>query len=104
MTGGDYLIKYFIQRLLRSLITLFIVVSTVFLLLRLMPEEGYFGSGYDKLDEVQKEATLKSLGLRDPWHVQLGNFYKNLSKGDFGKSIIYRKNYPVSKILVQKAP
>lgn len=98
------MIKYFMQRLVRSIFTLFIVVSTVFLLLRLMPEEGYFGTGYDKLDEAQKEATLESLGLRDPWYVQLGNFYKNLANGDLGKSISYRKNYPVTKILKEKVP
>jgi len=92
------------QRLLRSFITLLIVVSLVFLLLRLMPEEGYFGTGSDKLDEAQKEATLTKLGLRDPWYSQLGNFYKNLTKGDFGKSISYRKNYAVSKLLIEKVP
>ena len=86
------------------MITLLIVVSTVFLLLRLMPEEGYFGTGYDKLDEAQKEATLTKLGLRDPWYEQLGNFYKNLAKGDLGKSISYRKNYAITKILKEKVP
>ena len=34
--------KYVCKRLLQSMVTLVIVATTVFLLLRLMPEEGYF--------------------------------------------------------------
>ena len=34
--------KYIFKRLLRSLLTLFIIVTVVFSLLRLMPIEGYF--------------------------------------------------------------
>ena len=33
--------KYVCKRLLQSMVTLVIVATTVFLLLRLMPEEGY---------------------------------------------------------------
>lgn len=96
------MIKYTFKRLGQSMITLFIVVSLVFLFMRLMPEEGYFGQGYEKLDLVQREAILKGLGLRDPWYVQLGNFYKNLSKGNLGTSITYRPNVPVAEIIKPK--
>jgi oligopeptide transport system permease protein len=96
------MLKYTIKRLWQSMITLFIVVSLVFLFMRLMPEEGYFGQGYEKLDLVQREAILTSLGLRDPLHVQLGNFYKNLAKGDLGTSITYRPNVPVAEVIKPK--
>ena len=43
---------YVLKRLFQSLITLFVITTVVFLLLRLMPEEGYFGENYDKLDEM----------------------------------------------------
>jgi len=69
-----------------------------------MPEEGYFGSGYEKLDEAQKEAILTSMGLRDPIHIQLGKFYKSLLSGDLGTSIIYRPKVPVVEILKTKIP
>jgi len=69
-----------------------------------MPEEGYFGSGYEKLDEAQREAILTSMGLRDPIHIQLWNFYKGLLKGDLGTSIIYRPKVPVAEILKSKIP
>ena len=57
------MLKYSIKRLLQSLLTLFIVITIVFLLMRLMPEEGYFGDSFEKLDEQQKEAILTSMGL-----------------------------------------
>jgi oligopeptide transport system permease protein len=84
------------------MLTLFIVVSLVFSFMRLMPEEGYFGQGYEKLDTVQREAILTSLGLRDPLHIQLVNFYKNLFKGDLGTSITYRPNVPVTEVIKPK--
>jgi oligopeptide transport system permease protein len=69
-----------------------------------MPEEGYFGANYEKLDESQKEAILTSMGLRDPIHIQLKNFYTQLLKGDLGKSIIYRPKVDIINILKAKVP
>ena len=40
--------KYILKRTLRSLVTMFIIVTVLFSLLRLMPVEGYF-ENYDKL-------------------------------------------------------
>ncbi len=99
------MLKYFIKRFLRSILTLFIVITVVFLLMRLMPVEGYFGeSGIDKLDESQQEAILNSMGLRDPVVIQLKNFYSDLLRGDFGKSLIFRPNVPINEIIKQKLP
>lgn len=98
------MLKYSIKRLFQSLVTLFIIVTVVFLLMRLMPEEGYFGSSYEKLDEQQKVAILTSMGLRDPIHKQLGNFYKKLLVGDLGESIIYRPKVPITEIIKTKIP
>ncbi|HAQ41376.1 MAG TPA: peptide ABC transporter permease [Clostridiales bacterium] len=96
------MMKYYVTRFLRSFLTLMIVVTVVFLLMRLMPIEGYFGKSFDKLDEAQIEAKLKNLGLLDPWYTQLKNFYSNLLKGDFGQSITYRPKVDITKILGDK--
>lgn len=98
------MLKYTIKRLTQSLLTLFIVITVVFLLMRLLPEEGYFGTGYDKLDANQREAILKNLGLRDPVYIQLGRFYKDIATGNLGTSIVYRPKVPVAKILKSKIP
>lgn len=67
--------KYILSRVLRSLLTLIIIISAVFSLLRLMPKEGYFGPGYDKLAPEVVEAYLEKIGLKDPVPVQLLNFF-----------------------------
>lgn len=96
--------KYSLKRLLQSLVTLIIVLTVVFFLMRLMPEEGYFGDSYEKLDVSQREAILTSMGLRDPLHIQLKNFYKDILSGDLGTSIIYRPKVPVIDIIKTKIP
>lgn len=98
------MLKYTVKRLLQSVVTLFVVVTIVFLLMRLMPEEGYFGEGYEKLDEAQREAILTSMGLRDPIHIQLINFYIDLFSGELGESIIYRPKVSIVDILKAKIP
>lgn len=89
---------------MQSLVTLFIVVSVVFLLMRLLPIEGYFGDGYDKLSESQREAVLQKMGLLDPWYMQMGKFYKGLLHGDLGVSTIYRKDVPVLEVIAPRVP
>lgn len=95
---------YITKRLLKSLFTLFIILTVVFLLLRMMPIEGYFGTGFDRLTEQQIDAKLNQLGLLDPLPVQLVNFYKNLLSGDLGYSNIYRVNVSITTILAEKIP
>lgn len=98
------MLKYSLKRLLHSLVTVFIVVTLVFLLMRLLPVEGYFGDSYDKLTPEQREAILRNMGLLDPWYVQLERFYSDLFHGDLGTSVIYRPNVPVAEILALKIP
>ena len=98
------MLKYILKRLLQSVFTLFIIATVGFLLMRLMPESGYFGEEFDKMDPEQIEASLKAMGLRDPIPVQLMRFYTSILKGDFGKSIVFRPNVDVMKIIKQKVP
>lgn len=96
------MLKYSLKRLGKSVITLFIVITIVFLFMRLMPEEGYFGQGYEKLSLIQRQSILTNLGLNDPWYTQLGHFYKDLLKGNLGTSITYRPQVAVSEIIKSK--
>ena len=95
--------SYLTKRILRSFITLFIVCTIVFCLLRLMPIEGYFNK-FDKLTESQVQRQLEMKGLKDPLPVQLGHFYKDLIHGDLGKSNRYRPGVEITKILADKIP
>lgn len=97
------MIIYCLKRILRSLGSLCIIIAIVFCLLRLMPIEGYFQS-YDKMSEQQIENALDKMGLNDPVPEQLLRFYNQLLHGDLGKSMKYRVNYPIVKIIEKKAP
>ena len=95
--------KYILKRVLRSLITMVIVIIIVFSLLRLMPIEGYF-ENFDKLSDTQIEVRLNELGLNDPLPVQLVRFFGQLLQGDLGDSIKYRKNVAITTIIAEKIP
>jgi oligopeptide transport system permease protein len=98
------LIRYILGRLGRALITLFLVLSIVFLLMRLLPVDGYFEGRSDLMTDTVKNVILKDLGLLDPWYIQLGNFWRKLIfEGNLGKSIVIRKNVPVLKLILPKA-
>ncbi len=98
------MLKYIVKRLLQSILTLFIIATVVFFLMRLMPEEGYFGEQYDKMDEHQIEVALEAMGLKDPIPVQLVRYYNQLLHGDLGKSITVRPKVAIVKMIEQKAP
>ncbi len=98
------MLGYTLKRFIQSLGTLLIVITIVFLLMRLLPEEGYFGDNYEKLDYNQREAILTNMGLRDPVYKQLFKFFKQTLKGDLGQSIIYRPKVEISTIINGKMP
>ena len=65
--------RYILKRLLRSLLTLFIIITIVFSLLRLMPIEGYF-QNYEKMSQTQVDLGLAGLGGDQPLPIQLLGF------------------------------
>ena len=97
------MLQYLAKRLGRSVISLFIIISVVFILLRQMPIEGYFPN-YEKMTDLQIQNGLEQLGLNDPILVQLGRFWGNLLQGDLGTSITYRQNVPVVDVIAEKIP
>ena len=98
------MIKYLGKRMLRSILTLFIILCVVFILVRQMPLDGYFPN-LDKMSQEQIDNSIHQMGLDQPMAVQLYNFFKNLFlHGDFGTSRVYRNNVPVWDILAPKIP
>ena len=97
------MLKYSLKRLASSLITLCIIITVVFVLLRQMPIEGYFDN-YEKADQATINAKLEQLGLNDPIHIQLWNFFVDLFHGDLGTSARYSAGASISAIIAKKAP
>ena len=97
------MVKYIGKRLLRSLLTLLIIITIVFALLRLMPIEGYF-QNFEKMSTLQIQVGLQQLGLTDPLPVQLLHFWQGALQGDFGVSHKYRVGVDVVEIIAGKVP
>ncbi|MBQ8081262.1 MAG: ABC transporter permease [Clostridia bacterium] len=95
--------KYIFKRLGTSLLTLLIILTVVFVLVRQMPIEGYFDN-FDKLDQAVIDARLNQLGLKDPILVQLKDFFVGLLHGDLGNSARYSVGVPITAIIANKAP
>lgn len=95
------MLVYSLKRLGRALITLVILITIVFILVRAMPEEGYF-SNYEKMSPQQIEVGLRKMGLKDPLYVQVGKFLYNALRGDLGISYRYRINAKITDIIGSK--
>lgn len=95
------MLVYSLKRLGRALITLVILITIVFILVRAMPEEGYF-SNYEKMSPQQIEVGLRKMGLKDPLYVQVEKFIYNALHGDLGTSYRYRINAKITDIISSK--
>lgn len=81
------MIKYTIKRLLQSLVTVLVVATIVFLLMRLLPTDYFFTEDQlMKLTTEQKQEQLQAAGLLDPVPEQLIRFYGQIVRFDFGVS------------------
>lgn len=99
------MILYIVKRFIRSILSVFLITCIVFLLLRMMPIEGYFPHAWDRLTELELNSLLYHMGLLDPAPVQLLNFLRDLIFNfDLGLSIRYRVNIPVTQVIADKVP
>ena len=94
------MIKYTMKRLLQSVLTVLIVVTIVFLLLRLMPTDYYFTEEQlIKLTNQQRHDQLAAAGLLDSPFVQLVRFYGDLARFDLGTSRRIQNGVPVTQVI-----
>lgn len=95
--------KYTVKRLGQSLITVLIIVTIVFCLLRLLPTDYYFTEDQlMKFNDQQKHDALEAAGLLDPIPVQLVNFYNDILHLDFGESRRIQNGVPVVNVIGDK--
>lgn len=95
--------KYTIQRILAMLLTMFIILTVGFMVIRLMPG-GIFDDAVDMTHE-QRAALEAKYNLDKPIIVQYGLFLKGLIlEGDWGTSLKMNINVPVWDIIKTKIP
>jgi len=84
------------KRVLYMLLTLFLIASITFFLMKLLPGTPY--SNQDKLSEEQIYIMNEQYGLNEPVAVQYLVYIGGLLKGDLGTSFQFN-NTPVTKLL-----
>lgn len=91
--------RYLLKRVIYMLITLFIIATVSFFLMKMLP--GSPLSAADKLSPEQREVVMEKYNLNDPVPVQYVRYMANLVQGDLGLSFAF-DNTPVSKILMDR--
>lgn len=87
------------KRVLYMLLTLFLIASITFFLMKLLPGTPY--SNQDKLSEEQIYIMNEQYGLNEPVPVQYLVYIGGLVKGDLGTSFQFN-NTPVTKLLSKR--
>jgi oligopeptide transport system permease protein len=97
--GGAIMARYTLQRFIYMIITLFIIATATFFLMKLLP--GSPLTNQEKLTPEQRQIILEKYGLNDPVPVQYVNYLKNLVQGDLGVSFQY-DNRPVTELIGER--
>ncbi|KON92376.1 peptide ABC transporter permease [Rossellomorea marisflavi] len=90
------MVKYTIKRIVYMIITLLIIATATFFLMKLLP--GTPLTNQERLSPQQQQIILEKYGLNDPLPVQYINYMTNLVQGDLGLSFQY-DNRPVSQMI-----
>ena len=94
------MIKYIIKRVIAALLTLFLLVTAVFFLVRLIPGEPFTNP---KLTPAVRENLERYYGFDKPLAEQYLQYMGNLLQGNFGYSMKYT-NKTVNYIIGQTFP
>lgn len=89
--------KYVFERIIYMLITLFVIASLTFFLMKIIPGTPFTNA--EKLSDTQLQIMQDKYGLLDPVPVQYMNYMVNLVKGDMGVSFQFN-NVAVTDILI----
>ncbi|CAM3731018.1 ABC transporter permease [Erysipelothrix urinaevulpis] len=93
-------IKYIVKRLAIAVVTLLIIISVLFFMLKLMPGSPF---NSEKLSPEQMALVYQKYGLDKPIPIQLFHYLKNMMSGDFGTSFSVARNVSVADLVLPRA-
>lgn len=93
---------YLGSRLLQSLVVLWVIVTLLFLLFRLMPGSPLVAYIDPTFTREQQDELLRQFGLDEPLPIQYVIYLGNLLQGEFGSSFFHRD--PVGSLLLEVLP
>jgi peptide/nickel transport system permease protein len=91
---------YFIRRFIQSLITLFVIITIIFFIFRLIPADPTSMFIDSQLSPKDIQALRAEWGFDKPLYIQYLKYIRNLMGGDFGRSFFYRE--PVWNVISGK--
>ncbi len=94
------MLKYIAKRLLYAIITLWVLITLTFFMMRMLPGNPF--SGPKALPEATIQALNVKYGLDKPVIVQYGKYLGSVITGDLGTS--YHYNRPVNNIITESFP
>lgn len=92
--------RYILHRLVISLVTIWVLVTVVFVLVRCLPGDPFAS---DKLTPEIRANMERYYGFDQPLPVQYLHYLKNLLRGDLGMSLKYQ-NMPINQIIQNSFP
>ena len=92
--------KYILKRALAAIVTLFVLITVVFFLVRLIPGDPF---NDPKLTDTVRENLYEYYGFDKPLVVQYGMYMNNLLHGDLGPSTRYM-NRTVNDMIFESFP
>lgn len=101
MKSGS-LARYLLVRVLLTIPMLFVLLTLIFLLLRVAPGDPVTAALSDRLPPDQIAARKHALGFDDPIWVQYGHYLGGVFTGHFGDPLTDRRS--VLQIIAQTAP
>ena len=96
------MLVYSIRRLLQSIPIIFIVLTLIFVVVRILPGDPAVAALGDYASKEAVEVLREKMGLNDPLWLQYLKFLGSLFRGDLGKSLI--TGYPVVKQVAKVLP
>jgi peptide/nickel transport system permease protein len=88
---------YIIRRSIQCVVILFVIITIIFLIFRLIPADPTSMLIDSQLSPEDRHALMAEWGFDRPLYVQYLNYIRNLLTGDFGISFYYRK--PVFEVI-----
>lgn len=91
--------SYIGKRIVYLLITLLIILTATFFLMKELPGTPFDSERFAMLSKEQQTQFLEKYGLNDPVIMQYGKYIVNVFKGDLGTSFFY-SGKPVSDVIL----
>ena len=92
------MVKYVFKRLGYILVTLWIIITCTFFLMKNLPGTPFDAERFSIMTPAQQEKVLEMYGLNDPVPVQYVKYIGNMLHGDLGTSFTY-VNQDVAKVM-----